>query len=425
VGELIIVWVPYAAVVAAVAPGTQPHELGPQGPRMGGGPSPGPELASNEAERVRREMEQEKQEEARIRKMEEEAERERQRQRERIEAEFEFLPDFPFPRPSRIDFVVRIPPFLLKLVQAFSKVEKILDAFKPDLSIGFGSYIAFPGLWVSKRRGIPTLIHEQNLKVGRANAWLTHWVDRIALSFHGGAMQESPLREFPLRSKITVTGLPLRRALVELAAQTKNGGARAASPLFPTPSRMRLLIAGGSQGSQSLNRLWAEALEHFSDEERLKIAVIHITGENDFEFFQKMYLTKGIDSQVFPFYEEMERLYSEADLALTRAGASTLFELALFGIPAVVVPYPFADAHQEVNARYFEKEEALLCVSEDECTPWRLKQSVCELLDSHGLRKRLSENLRRLACRNAAERLVEVAEEVIARSHPTEETRCF
>ncbi len=317
-----------------------------------------------------------------------------------IETEYEFLPDFPFPRSSRLDFLIRGVPFLLKLAQAFLKTEKILTNFKPELAVGFGSYLAFPGILASVRRKIPSLIHEQNRILGRANRWLTRCAGRIALSFEPPA----PL-VFP---RLAPTGLPLRSALVRSAAQKK----RAEPPIFPS-GRVRILLLGGSQGSHSLNRLWAAMLQLLSDEEKSKIAVIHITGEKDFGWVETMYLAKGIQALAFSFQERMEEVYPEADLAVTRAGASTLFELALFGLPAVVFPYPYAEGHQEENAHYFEKEGAVVRLSERSSTPVRLKEQVFELVSSVALRNRMSKNLERLARPGASERLVDLAEELL------------
>lgn len=307
-----------------------------------------------------------------------------------IKAEYGFLPDFPFPRPHRFDFFIRIVPFLLKLTHAFLKTEKILTDFKPELAVGFGSYLAFPGILASARRKIPRLIHEQNQTLGQANQWLARWADRVALSF-------GPL------------GLPLRSSLVRSAAQKK----RAEPPLFPR-DRVRILLMGGSQGSHSLNHLWAGVLELLSDEEKSKIAVIHITGEKDFGWVEAMYLAKEIQALVFSFQDRMEGVYPEADLAVTRAGASTLFELAIFALPAIVIPYPYAEGHQEENARYFEREGAVVRLSEKSATPVCLKQQVFELVGSAALRNKMSKNLERLARPEASERLTELAEELIS-----------
>ena len=126
-----------------------------------------------------------------------------------------------------------------------------------------------------------------------------------------------------------------------------------------------------------------------------------------------MYLNEGIEASVFGFHEKMEELYAASDLALTRAGAGTLFELALFGLPAIVVPYPHADSHQEDNARYFEKEGALVVLKEKEATPERLRGHLLSLVHSPEARRKMSENLKRLARPRAAEDLVRAAEALL------------
>ncbi len=310
---------------------------------------------------------------------------------------FEFLPDFPFPRPGRPDFIIRAFPFLLKLTRAFIRSGEILNDFKPDLSVGFGSYVAFPGLWVSRKKKIPTLIHEQNRKMGKANARLTRLSDKVALSFDPEPARASD-------SAYVVTGLPLRRSLVEYSLKKES---------VKPSKRFRILVVGGSQGSQSMNRLWKEALGLFSDEEKKGLAVIHITGETDCEVFKAMYPEKGIEALVFPYHERMEELYSDADLAVTRAGAGTLFELALFGLPAIVFPYPYAEAHQELNARYFEEQGGLLIRHESELTPAQFKEEILELMKSQDRRNRMSRQLKELAQPHAAEQLVQTAESLL------------
>lgn len=314
--------------------------------------------------------------------------------------QFEFLPDFPLPRPRKINFIVAFLPFLIKLIQAFIQSGKIISRFQPNLCVGFGSYVAFPGIWVGRKKKIPTLIHEQNQRVGRANAWLGRWSDRMAVSFKNTSLDRK-VRSF------AVTGLPLRASLVERALNKASLSPSLAS------SKLKILIVGGSQGSQSLNRLWGEALTSLNREEKSKIAVIHITGDQDFERIKTMYFVQEIEAKVFAFYERMEELYSEAHLAIARAGAATLFELALFEIPAIIFPYPYADAHQEHNARSFEKEGGVVLLWEKNCTGLRLKEEVFRILDSPLIRSRMAASLRRLAQPQAAEALVDIAEELL------------
>ncbi len=321
--------------------------------------------------------------------------------RRELAVQFEFIPDFPFPRPNGLKFLGRFFQFLLKLVHAFRKSERQIALFKPDLCIGFGSYVSFPGLVMSRVKGVPTFIHEQNRKIGQANAWLTAWVDRIALSFETG----DPLTPV---AKTVVTGLPLRASLVERAVK------RGEPTLASSSGKVHVLLVGGSQGSQAINQLWEEMLRLLSDEEKSRLAVTHITGEGDLERFKKMYPAIGIEASVVAYHERMEELYSQADLAVTRAGASTLFELALFGLPAIVFPYPHAEGHQEMNARYFERESALVLLSEEKCSPEELRENVFALVHSPELRKKLSRNVRELARPRAADHLVDAVEELLS-----------
>lgn len=312
---------------------------------------------------------------------------------------FEFIPDFPFPRPRDLNFLIRAPGFLLKLACAFVRCRQIVSGFKPNLVVGFGSYVSGPGIWLSSRKGIPTLIHEQNRTMGRANAWARRFANVVALTFE----------ENPLGVRHVVAGIPLRRALVERALAKE----RVKSSILPR-DRFRILILGGSQGSHALNLLWRGVIEGFSDEEKEKVAVIHITGDKDFEATKKMYFEKGIESLVYKFHGAMEEFYGEADLALTRAGAGTLFELALFGLPAIVVPYPHADRHQELNARYFEERGGLTVLPEAEATPERLRQEILSLMGSEERRRQESKNLVQLARPEAADELVKTAEELLS-----------
>ena len=326
-------------------------------------------------------------------------------------AEFQFLADCPFPRETGLKFFFRFLVFLLKFAEALLKSEEILSTFSPDLCVGFGSYVAFPGIIASRRRKIPTLIHEQNRKMGQANLWLAGFVDTVALSFkEGEVFSSSPAR--------IATGLPLRSALLDCGFQAN----RADSP-FLSSGKIRVLVVGGSQGSRSLNHLWRRTLERFSNEEKRQIAVIHITGRHDYEAVKTMYVEEGIEAHVFDFYERMEEIYSEADIAVTRAGASTLFELALFGLPAVVVPYPHAEGHQEANALYFEERGAAVLVLEKRGASESMKREISGLMYSKSIRSRMSENLKRLARPDATEKLVETADAILEKGRSRKELR--
>ncbi|MFA6600420.1 MAG: UDP-N-acetylglucosamine--N-acetylmuramyl-(pentapeptide) pyrophosphoryl-undecaprenol N-acetylglucosamine transferase [Candidatus Omnitrophota bacterium] len=307
--------------------------------------------------------------------------------------------EFPFPSGISLNLVR----FLLELPQAFLETLKILRTERPDLCVGFGSYVSYPGIVLGSLWKIPCLIHEQNLVPGRATRSLLKHADAVAVSF-------APTFENDGLKDRVVTGLPLRSCLREKASERLR---LEASVGFGAARPFRILVSGGSQGAQRLNDLVLDALAGLNDEEKRGIAVNHITGERDHERVSKRYEELGIAYRAWPFFETMQDLYAESDMAVTRAGASTLGELALFGLPAVVIPYPHAASHQKANAGYFESCGAVLTAEESAADPAWLAEKIRSLKNDPELRRRMAESLSRLACADAAVRLAGVAENLI------------
>lgn len=308
-----------------------------------------------------------------------------------------YLEEFPFP--SGIS--LRSMTFLLQLPKAFLASANLLLRFKPDVCAGFGSYVSFPGIFLASLFRIPTLIHEQNLIPGKATRLLASRVTSVAVSF-----------EETLSGKLdgrTVTGLPLRSPLRE-SAKKRQPGKR---------EKFCVLVVGGSQGAQRLNGLFLEALEGLNSEEKKKIAVIHIAGTNDYTRVGESYKKMEIESDVFPFHEKMQELYLRADMAVTRAGANTLFELSLFRLPAIVVPYPYAEAHQAANAAYFEFRQAIVFKNQDTLSAHDLRREILRLMNSPEDCERLSENIAEIYSAEAEERLVDLAENLIPKLRKT------
>lgn len=268
---------------------------------------------------------------------------------------------------------------------------------KPDLCVGFGSFASYPGMMTARWLGIPTLIHEQNKVPGKATLWLAPYMDVVAESFEG--------TRFPKKPKALHTvGLPLRSFIVEAAAKER-GAAK--------PRPFTLLVVGGSQGAQGLNAAVADAIAALSDEERSEIAVIHITGSRDRSWVAERYEKLAVPSEVHPFYGAMDELFRKADLAISRAGANTLFELAVFGVPALVIPYPHAGGHQKFNAQSFAEEGGLIFHDEDPAAKdWILEKLRCLMKDAAGLADR-ARAMRRLAKPKATEELVEIARKLV------------
>jgi len=223
---------------------------------------------------------------------------------------------------------------LLGLVGATFEARRVLRARRPELVISVGGYASMPAVAAAAWLRIPTVLVEPNAIPGRANRLMARFARRV---FTGFAEARRHLPVAPER--VREHGIPLRRALVEAVASE----ARTPAPPF------RLLVAGGSQGARQLNEGMIEILPRL---DAGRIEVFHQTGRDDRERVEKAYREAGVRAEVVDFTDDLPARYRWADLAVCRAGALTVAELALAGLPALLVPYPFAaDDHQTANAR--------------------------------------------------------------------------
>ncbi len=214
----------------------------------------------------------------------------------------------------------------------------VLARFAPHAVVSVGGYAAVPALVAALLRRTPVALVEPNAIPGRTHRVAAPFARRIYLGF------EAARRAFAradAAGRVRVAGVPLRRALVEAFASP------AASA--PADGPLHLLVFGGSQGARQINDALIDALPRL-DPARIRIA--HQTGETDRERVAAAYTDAGFEADVFPFDPDMPARYRRADLALCRSGAITVAELALAGLPALLVPYPYAaDDHQTANAR--------------------------------------------------------------------------
>ena len=245
----------------------------------------------------------------------------------------------------------------VKLVRSILKIPRgifesilILKGFRPDLVIGVGSYSAGPvviGAWLL---GIKIVLHEQNVLPGVTNRILSHFADRIYVSFNYTKAGFNP-------QKVRVTGNPVRHEILQCKrnqSKPKIEEGTEIADLRPGFSQDRLpftiLIVGGSQGAHSLNLAVMEAVEYIK--ERDKFFFVHQTGADDEKRVKDTYLRYGIACTVKSFFDDMAKHYQKADLVICRAGATTVAEVMAIGKGAIFVPYPFAaDNHQVLNAR--------------------------------------------------------------------------
>lgn len=221
---------------------------------------------------------------------------------------------------------------LAHLLRGFGESIRLLRRTQPRAVLGLGSYVAAPVIAAACILGIPRLIHEQNVVPGLANRLLGRLVDRVAVSY-----RES-LPYFP-KGKAVVTGNPVRPAIWQVRGRKHEPN-----------GRFHLLVFGGSQGAHRLNVAMLEALPHLADVLDL-LWIVHQTGRNDHATVQAAYVDKGYPGVVHAFIEDMAAEYGAADLAICRAGATTIAELTAAGKAAILVPFPYAaNNHQEHNA---------------------------------------------------------------------------
>jgi UDP-N-acetylglucosamine--N-acetylmuramyl-(pentapeptide) pyrophosphoryl-undecaprenol N-acetylglucosamine transferase len=306
-----------------------------------------------------------------------------------------------FPLPSGISLnLVR---FLLELPLAFFETWKYFQNACPDICIGFGSYVSYPGIVLGSLKKIPCLIHEQNLLPGKATRSLVRHADCVAVSF------EPTFASARIQNRI-VTGLPLRSVFWEKAHDRLH---EKKVDSFFHKNMFQILVAGGSQGAHRLNEIFLSAIGLLSDEEKAEIAVNHITGKQDLESVAGAYKKMKVQYEAYSFFDGMHELYAKADMAVSRAGASSLHELALFGLPAVIVPYPHAGSHQQANADYYGARGAALVKDENGLSAEWLAEKIQNLKRDPAFRYQLSKNISELASADAAERLVMAAEELL------------
>jgi UDP-N-acetylglucosamine--N-acetylmuramyl-(pentapeptide) pyrophosphoryl-undecaprenol N-acetylglucosamine transferase len=283
---------------------------------------------------------------------------------------------------------------LMGMVAGIFKARAILRDFKPDAVIGVGGYASFPMLAAATIGRYPRLIMEQNAIPGLANRVLGKWVDFAAVT---DARTKSYFGD-----RAVVTGNPVRPEFKSIPAKAHG------SPLT-------ILIFGGSQGAQSINRAVIGALDSLSGSKN-QLRFVHQTGERQLDEVKRAYADKGFDADVRTFFNNFHEQFSTADLIVSRSGATTVAEIKAAGRAAILIPFPFAaDDHQMKNARAMEEEKAAVVISNSEFDGPRLAGVVLEFMRHPERLKEMETNARRIAILDAEERIVDLIETAIGR----------
>ena len=290
--------------------------------------------------------------------------------------------------------------FVWRNLKAYRIAREWLKQDRPAAVVGLGGFASAPVVLAAHRLGIPTLLLEQNSIPGRSTRWLSRWARVVCLSY------PQSVACFDCRIATRLTGNPIRTEIADLARLERVESTR------PT-----LLVLGGSQGAQALN---AAILELLKSQPQLFKGwnIVHQTGAAQCAAVLQQYQALSISADVAPFFHDLDSRYQSATLVISRAGATTLAELACAGIPAILVPYPSAaDNHQWHNAQAFEDAGAARTCKQGEtpqATAAELMKQLNGLVTDAKLRAEMSEAMRSLAHPTATDQVIEALLQSVA-----------
>jgi len=288
--------------------------------------------------------------------------------------------------------IVVLPLGVLDALQAVRKT-------RPAVALGVGGFVSGPAILAARIGRVPCAIQEQNAAPGFANRILSHIVGEVFISFEPA---RSGFASADKKGRVTLAGNPVRKKIVDAIAQKKDETKK------PAPGKWRLLVVGGSQGAHFLNMLVPEAAAELSEEDREKLVVLHQSGKKDRESVASRYRELGVEAEVVDFIEDMAGAYGSADLVVSRAGAGAVSEIALAGLPAVLVPYPWAASdHQAINAAALVESGAAVMTRESETGAKAMAETIRSLFSDHPRLAEMAKSARLVAKPEAAKLIVD------------------
>ena len=284
---------------------------------------------------------------------------------------------------------------LSKLVGSILQVRKILKQGKFEGVFTTGGYISGPAVIAARSLGLPVILHESNALPGKVTRFFGPWCNAVAVGFEAAA-------KYLPKNKTIYTSTPVRRAFLEPGIET--------SLDLEIPQDVPVIVVfGGSQGAVSVNRLVRESAPAWFE---AGAYVVHLTGNQDPEadsLKHSQYIS-------MPFYDNMAGLLQRANLAISRSGAGSVTELAVCGVPAILIPYPYAaEDHQTYNAQVYTQAGAGILFQQKELTAEKLQNQVLELLQSPKELQKMSEKAKTVAVPESAEKLAQLVREVVER----------
>ena len=274
-----------------------------------------------------------------------------------------------------------------KLMRAVRECKKIIRDFSPDAAVGTGGYASVPAIYAASKLGIPALIQGGDAFPGRATKFLARYVKKIVINF------EETAAHLKFKLKLIHIAHPVRSSLNTTSRDE-------AYKFFDLDENQKtLFVFGGSQGAKGINDTIAA---HFDKLMEMNVNLIWQVGKNDFEDLHDRFGTVSHNVKVYEFIQNMGYAYSIADLVVCRAGISSIMELSSIGVPALLVPYPYAaENHQEKNARALEREGAAKVIVQSELEE-KFFDTIKSILDDHELLSNMRMNIKQFGDPEAA-----------------------
>ena len=290
---------------------------------------------------------------------------------------------------------VRLVRSLLVLRHAYRTACDHMRRSRPDALLAMGSYASTAPVLAARRLRVPIVLHEANVIPGRAIGFLARYADALGVAF-------DETRQHLAHPRVTLTGMPIRKELEAAAA---------ASPA-PDPQAFTVLVMGGSQGAHALNETAVQALAGLRAQ-GFRARVIHLAGTRDEPAIAEAYRRANVPATVYGFLNDMGLAYRQASVAISRSGAASCAELALFGIPALLVPYPHAARnHQAANARAMAGAGAAVVVEQKDLIPTRVAEFLKSCHDQPDRLQRMRAAAQARAIPGADARLADLVERV-------------
>ncbi len=287
----------------------------------------------------------------------------------------------------------------LSLVRGTLQARKVIKEIEPAAVVGFGGYPTFPPMFAARVTGTPSILHEANGVMGRANKMLAGGVTAIATSVALTGLPDE------LASKVVETGNPVRDAVI----------AASGKPYIPPApdGELRLLVFGGSQGARFFSDLLPDALKLASDDVRNRLKLVQQCRPEDLDRVSDEYQKLGINAELNTFFQDIPERIAAAHLVLCRSGASSVSELAVLGRPSILVPFPHAlDQDQSANAKALEGAGGAWPIRQVDMVPQRLAKELERFLDAPDLLAQAAERARIQGKPDAVQRLADLVEQI-------------